>query len=725
MKALSCLFSKPVVQFLALTILALASLSHPARAQNYSWNDFLESITTDEDYADSEEWLQYIEELQLLHEHPININTATRDDLRRLPMLDDKQIEQIQAYIYLHGQMQTLGELRLLPLIDEDTRRALPLFVYAQEERPPSSSRLLSNLHSTFSSRLDIPLYYRQGYLDDTYVGNPLYHRIRYQIGNGHHFQAGLRVEKDAGERFYDSYGAYAQVRNIGILSTALVGDYRAGFGEGLVLGASTSFSKSNLLGYSGRGIRPMTSMSETDFLRGAAFSLRLGKKFQLSSLFSYRQLDATLNDNGEVQTFLRTGYHRTQRERATHHNVSSTLVGAHLEWKKTSNSSGRDEMQNEESLQDAVPITRNNSEFNALGSKAEGKVGLTFLYSHFSRLLNPGDMLYRRYFPRGKEFAATGVNYGYQVYRWTFAGETAYSWEQGGLATLNRVKWMAGRRWTMSVVQRYYDKKYYSFGASSLAESTGGFNAGGAAGTAGAGNVQNESGVLLSMQGQFAESWSLASYFDYFHHPWPRYGMTHSSSGQEGMVQLGYQFSRRQMFTARYQFKRKEVGDVMEPHHRLKLQWQYSPDRNGGNTAHGSWTWKTVGMLHQVLGSTGVALGETVQCIAPLSASGRIEHLRLTALTSWFYTEDYASRIYLYTPSLYNSLFSPSLSGHGCHNVLCVRWKDLIRQKMEWWMEARLGSTCFFDRKEQSSGEQRILGRWKNDVQVQFVLKY
>ena len=725
MKLLHRLFPQPVVQLLATSFLAVFCFSFPLRAQNYSWADFLESITTDEEYADSEEWLQYIEELQLLHEHPININTATRDDLRRLPMLDDKQIEQIHAYIYLHGQMQSLGELRLLPLIDEDTRRALPLFVYAQEEKPPSSPRLLSNLRSTFSSRLDVPLYYRQGYLDGTYVGNPLYHRIRYQIGNNHHFQAGLRVEKDAGERFYDSYGGYALVRNVGILSTALVGDYRAGFGEGLVLGAGTSFSKSNLLGYSGRGIRPMTSMSETDYLRGAAFSLRLGKEFQLSSLFSHRQLDATLNDNGEVQTFLRTGYHRTLRERATRHDVSSTLVGAHLEWKKASHSSRHNEQQNEESLQDSAPVTRRDSAFNALGSKAEGKVGLTFLYSRFSRLLNPGDLLYRRYFPRGNQFAVAGVNYGYQVYRWTFAGETAYSWEQGGLATLNRVKWMAGRRWTLSAVQRYYDKKFYSFGASSLAESTGGFNAGGAAGTAGAGNVQNETGVMLGMQGQFAENWSLTSYLDFFHHPWPRYGMTHSSSGQEGMAQLGYQFRRRQMFTARYQFKRKEVGDVMEPHHRLKLQWQYSPERNGGNAAHELWTWKTVGMLHRVLGSTGVALGETVQCIAPLSASGRIDHLRLTALTSWFYTEDYASRIYFYTPSLYNSLSSPFFSGHGCHTVLCVRWKDLIRQEMEWWVEARLGSTCFFDRKVQNSGAQRIMGRWKNDAQLQFVLKY
>ncbi len=707
-----------------LLLVFLLPIAFQAWAQEdaYGWSDFLESITTDEENTDSEEWVQYVEELQTLHEHPININTATREDLRRLPMLDDSQIEQIHAYIYLHGQMETLGELRLLPLIDEDTRRALTLFVYARQEKENKSFPLLSNLHGTFSSRLDVPLYYRRGYLDDTYVGNPLYHRIRYQMGNSHRLQAGLRVEKDPGERFYDSYGGYVQFKNVGILSNVVVGDYRAGFGEGLVFGSGTIFSKSNLLGSSGRGIRPMASMSETDFLRGLAFTLRLSKELQLTSLFSYRKVDATLNSDGQVQTFLRTGYHRILRERATRHDVNSALVGAHLEWKTASLSSQR-----ETSFQDSIPVAGKSSEFHALGSKAEGKVGLTVLYTHFSRSLNPGEMLYRKYFPRGNQFAVAGVNYGYQLYRWAFTGETAYSWEQGGVATLNRIKWTASRQWTVSVLQRYYGKRYYSFGASALSESTGGFNSGGAAGNAGAGSVQNESGVMLNLRGQFAQGWDLAGYLDFFHHPWPRYGMTHSSTGQEGMVQLGSLFSRRHTFMVRYQIKRKEVGDVMEPHHRMKLQWQYTPERTaaGQSRVRESWTWKTIGMLHQVRGSTGVAVGEQVQCVVPLSSLGQVDHLRLTALASWFHTETYASRIYFYTPSLYNSSFSIPLYGHGCHTVLCARWRDVARHNVEWWLEARWSSTCFFDRETLSLGPQEIVSRWKKEVQVQFVLKY
>lgn len=722
------------MRILLFSIIFLTAFSLLAQesSNSYDWTDFLESITTDEENADSEEWIQYVGELQQLHEHPVNINTATREELRRLPMLDDRQIEQIHAYIYLHGQMQTLGELRLLPLIDEDTRRALALFLFARQEEQPSSLRLLSNLHGTFSSRLDVPFYRRQGYLDGTYVGNSLYHRVRYQMGNSQHFQAGLRVEKDPGERFYDYYGGYAQLHDVGILANAVVGDYRAGFGEGLVMGAGSTFSKSNLLGNNGRGIRPMTSMSETDYLRGGALTLRLSKELQLTTLLSYRQLDATLNDEGEVQTFLRTGYHRTLRERATRHDVSNTLMGAHLEWKTAFRPSRGEE---------ATP-------FPALGSRAEGKVGATFLYFRFSRPLNPGEMLYRRYFPRGNQFAVFGVNYGYQLYRWTFAGETAYSCEQGGIATLNRIRWMASRRWTMSLLQRYYGKKYYSFGASALAESTGGFNTGGAGGNALAGRVQNETGILMSVQGQLAEGWNLTSYLDLFHHPWPRYGMTHSSTGQEGMCQVGYQVNRQHTLVARYQVKRKEAGDIMQPHHRLKLQWIFTSDqtqarqrevRQGEAARHSSVSWvcKTVGTIHQVQGSTGIALGESVQSVVSLSGSGHpSSSLRLTAFAGWFHTESYASRICFYTPSLYNcSYLSPAFSGHGCHHIVGVRWKEGGGRKhkgnrnegstMEWWMEARCATTCFFDRDQQNSGAQTIHSRWKTDAQLQLVMKF
>ena len=316
---------------LSLLCLLLATSLH---AQQYDWDDFVEEYASDVERAEEEDLQLHLQELKELSEHPLNINTASIEDFLQLPFLSEKQIEQIHAYIYLHGQMQTLAELRLVPLIDDVTRRRLSLFVYAEPEQDKAKVKLFSHLRHDFSTRLDIPLYYRLGQQQENgYRGDALYHRMRYQIGNSRHFQAGLRVEKDAGERYYDSYGAYAMLHDVGILDRAVVGDYRIGFGEGLVLGGTTWNSKSTPPLKTQGGIRPMAGMDETNFLRGAAVTLALPKHLHLSAFGSYRKRDATLTSEGEVQTLRTDGYHRTASEWERRRNVGSAVLGGNISW--------------------------------------------------------------------------------------------------------------------------------------------------------------------------------------------------------------------------------------------------------------------------------------------------------------------------------------------------------------------------------------------------------
>ena len=459
-------------------------LASSLAAQKYDWDDFVEEYTSDVERAEEEDLQQHLQELKELSEHPININTATVEDLLQLPFLSEAQIEQIHAYIYLHGQMQTLAELRLVPLIDDATRRWIPLFMYAEPEQQETDKRLFSRLRHDFSTRLDIPLYYRVGQQQENgYRGDPLYHRIRYTLGNSRHFQAGLRVEKDAGERFYDSYGAYAMLHDVGILDKAVVGDYRIGFGEGLVIGGSTWNSKSTPPLKTQGGIRPMTGMDETNFLRGAAVTLSLGNHIKLSAFGSYRKRDATLTNKGEVQTLRTDGYHRTASEWEKKRNVGSTVLGGNMAWY--------------------------NKGFH---------LGATGYWQKFSRTLNPGSQQYRAIYPKGNTFGAVGMNYGYTRYRLSFAGEVAYSTAAGGWATINRASWSIGRSYVLSAVQRFYAYQYFSFYASALAENS---------------NAQNESGVLVHLQAEPLAGLQLTAYADFFHHPWPRYRMTHSSTGQ------------------------------------------------------------------------------------------------------------------------------------------------------------------------------------------------
>ena len=138
-----------------LLFLACLLLVSSVSAQ-HAWEDFVEEYTSGAIETEEGNLQQHLLDLKELYEHPMNINEAGVDDLMQLPFLSEAQIEQIHAYIYLHGQMQTLAELRLVPLLDEVTRRRLSFFVYAEPQKPEEKVRLFGALRHDFSTRLDV-----------------------------------------------------------------------------------------------------------------------------------------------------------------------------------------------------------------------------------------------------------------------------------------------------------------------------------------------------------------------------------------------------------------------------------------------------------------------------------------------------------------------------------------------------------------------------------------
>ena len=219
------------MRYLLLILIVIFAL--PVAAQEYyTWDDFVDEFTTDDELAEEEDWTLFLEELKMRHEHPLNINTATREELSQLPFLSENQIEQIHAYIYLHGTLKSLGELRLIPLIDEDIRRKLGLFVFVGEKPSQKTFKGIGRLTGALSTRTDVPLYYRRGYqVENGYRGDPLYQRIKFNMTDHRHLQVDARIEKDPGERYYDAFGASLTWQNMGILKKAVAGDYRIAFG--------------------------------------------------------------------------------------------------------------------------------------------------------------------------------------------------------------------------------------------------------------------------------------------------------------------------------------------------------------------------------------------------------------------------------------------------------------------------------------------------------------
>ena len=112
-----------------LILLLLLLFTFPLRAQqDHPWEQVLGELMTIED-GEAEEWEDICEQLSELEQHPMDINTATREQLSELPFLSEQQIQDMVEYLDRYGPMKSLNELRMIPSLDYLQIQLLPFFV--------------------------------------------------------------------------------------------------------------------------------------------------------------------------------------------------------------------------------------------------------------------------------------------------------------------------------------------------------------------------------------------------------------------------------------------------------------------------------------------------------------------------------------------------------------------------------------------------------------------
>ena len=132
----------------------------------------------------------------------LSLGTATRSQLEDLPFLSAQQIEEIVDYLYHYGPMKSLGELMMIRSLDEPRRRLLSGVCYVGEAPKKSFPRLkeiLRDGHHELMATARIPFQQK----DDSYLGSPLRHWLRYQFNDGDYLKLGLVGANDAGEPFF------------------------------------------------------------------------------------------------------------------------------------------------------------------------------------------------------------------------------------------------------------------------------------------------------------------------------------------------------------------------------------------------------------------------------------------------------------------------------------------------------------------------------------------
>ena len=656
--------------------LLLATAFHAVAQERISWEEFMQEMTEEYAFGEGEQWQELLELLNELHEHPININTAESEDLLQLPFLSEKAVDAIADYKALYGPMRSLGELILIVALGEREREWLKLFVFAAPVPAQLTTNQWKGAKQELSTRFDIPCYQRDGWP----WAQGIAHQLRYFWQQGRRLDASLRLEKDAGEElfthrspFWDSYGGHVMLKNIGIIKQLLVGDFKAGFGEGLVINNSLQFGKaSTSLWRTPEGIRPHRSTDEVHFMRGVAATLSLGQQWQLTAFYSIRALDATVNKDNSVSSISTTGLHRTDSEWSHRHTLQSQTTALHAQWQHNG-----------------------------------WHAGVTGMFQYYDHQFLQNTTLYRHIYPEGYLFGAVSADYGYQRGRLLLRGETAHSFDSrgGGWATLNKAAWRFDANTQLAAIQRYYSKNYYSPHASAIGENS---------------QVQNESGLTLQLDASRLGPFTLQALFDIFYSPWPRYTMTRYSWGWEGITQATWQPRQHYQLRLRYRVKSKETSDRRHYSHQLRATYVHDINQH--------WHAALSAFLHRYHEPDAARTAEMQSssngfALAPqISYTDASERLRAALMFVWFPTADYNSRLYLYEPSLFQTFGMAQLYGKGQRLAATLRLRT-PNKRCE--VQTKVGVTHYADRSEISSGVLRINASWKPDVQLLLRLKW
>jgi hypothetical protein len=484
-----------------------------------------------------------VENLNYYKEHPLNLNTATREELQDFLLLSDVQIENLLAHREEFGVMLNIYELQTVDGFDLATIYKILPYVKVADMTDAghfSFAEMRANGKNEIIIREQRILEEQKGYtpIDSAslaenpnarYLGSRDHLYVRYRFTYSNFVSAGVTMDKDAGEEFFrgtqkngfDYYSAHLCVRNIGIVKSAVIGDYQVSFGQGLTAWTGYSFGKTSMTlntKKNGMGIRPYTSVDENKFLRGAGTTLRFGK-FESSAFFSLKKRDANIAASDttgqnieilEISSLQITGLHSTPSEIADRHAITETIYGGNFSYK---------------------------------GKRLQ--VGVTGMHADYSAPLHRTLSLYNQFEFSAKSNTVFGADYDFSFHNFHFFGEGSRS-ENGGMAFINGVLISIDPRLAFTIHTRWLGRDFQNLYSSVFAEGL---------------NPANERGVYLGMMAKPLRRFTLSAYIDHYFFPWMRYQVDAPSQGTDFLCQLNYTPDKKTDMYFRYRHRDKFIN--------------------------------------------------------------------------------------------------------------------------------------------------------------------
>jgi hypothetical protein len=673
----------------------------PQRDQIINEEDFHQRIESLLEETDTElDYAELIEELEFFIQNPINLNNATADELRRLFLLNDLQINNLINHISMFGKLISIYELQSIETFDMETIMAIQPFVTVTEDvrrRHFSLDDMMREGNSQLFIRYQQLFEEQRGfsYIDPEeleknpnarYLGSPFRLYTRYRFTYYNNVSIGITAEKDPGEEFFkgsqpqgfDFYSAHVHLRDFGRLKAVSLGDFQVQFGQGLTLWSGLAFGKSSEainVKKNGLGLRQYTSVDENNFFRGVGATVGLGV-FDFTAFYSSKNRDAnvllvdTLEQDEMVITSLQqTGLHRTPRELEGKNSVRETIYGGNLAYRQSNFSVGLTAYR----MELGADYQRNLSFYNQFD----------FSSSNNSNI---------------------GLDYNYILRNFNFFGEGAFS-ENGGYAFLNGVMMSLDPRLSLSVVHRKFSKDYQSVYAVAFAENT---------------RVVNENGLYIGLQAQLSREWRITAYADHFSFPWMKFRTYMPSQGYDYLAQVNYRPSRNIEMYARYRVKNKPLNtqlpgmirhldDVKRTNYRFHFSYAISPSFILRNRV------EYIDFQYGERNEQGYVIYQDI------SYRNFRSPWAITMRYALFDTDGFDSRIYAYENDVLYAFSFPFYSDKGSRVYLLARYR--LGRNID--LYARLAQTFYTNRHEIGSGLDLIEGNTRTELKAQVRIKF
>ncbi len=697
---------------LFLTVKSTAQLDSIGLPENltYQIESYIENIEAEVDF----DFNTLYQTLHTYLQKPLNLNRADEYQLDNLGLLNDLQISSLLNYRGEKGDLLAIYELQAVPNFDLSTiYRILPFVTVNRslDDLNESFGAILAkskkNLYLRWSRNIEVP----QGFQTKDEETPPAYrgdinkYYLRYAQVYENRISFGLTLEKDPGEEFFrnsnkqgfDFMSAHFMYKKVNkIVERLVIGDFRAKFGQGLILNTRFSPSKSAFVTATSRSGAPLnrfTSVNEQNYLRGAGATLKLNKQFTWTNFISFRKRDGNLlqsnalDEDLEVQnlnSLQLSGLHRTEREIDGENALKQLSLGTSLKYKGT-----------------------------------KGNVAANVFYTQFNRAVGKSDQPYNNYFFKGKQLLNASLDYTYYYKNFIIFGETAWS-DNNQFASVNGITATLSSKIAFSVHSRFMPRAFHSLFGQTFSETA---------------SVANENGWYIGLTFNPTSAWRFALYADTWRHPWLRFRADAPSRGSEYYARVTF-YKRKDMEAyAHFKYESKQESYRLDYTNldellfknksnfrihlnkkvtkrlslRSRLEWSIF-DIEQATNADGQIFYDGAFRPQSAVKSNGFMAYQDIiykPVTIPLSVTTRF---------AIFNVDNYDARIYAYENDVTYQFSIPAYYNKGTRFYANLKYST--RQHLT--LEARYAQTFWNNQTEFSSGNNRIEGQTKSEVKVQ-----